>query len=68
LSIASDQQTIVVNFHQDFVASTISDFVRGLMHRGLIYQFGYFCETQFYKEKKLIYFLHRQQYLASNLA
>jgi hypothetical protein len=37
LWIANNQQNIVINFHQDFVASTLSRFFQGQADMGLFY-------------------------------
>jgi hypothetical protein len=37
-SIANNQRNSVIIFHQDFVASTQSDFFQGQMDRGLVYK------------------------------
>jgi hypothetical protein len=36
-SIVNNQRNSVIIFHQDFVASTLSDFFQGHMDRGLVY-------------------------------
>ncbi len=50
LRIANNQQNIVINFHQDFVASTQSDFIQGQAKRGIFHQdksVARFCDTRY---------------------
>jgi hypothetical protein len=43
---------ILVNFHQDFVASTHSDFFQGQTDRGLFYGPNHSRETRLYKQEE----------------
>jgi hypothetical protein len=47
-----NQPTIVINFHQDFVATTHSDFFQGQADRGLFYMPNHSWETQLSKQKE----------------
>jgi len=46
------QQNIVVNFHQDFIASKHSNFFQGQTDRGLFYGPNHWWETRLSKENE----------------
>jgi hypothetical protein len=59
LWITNNQQNIVINYHQDFVASMHTDFFKGQTDRGLFFWPNHSLETRLSKQEEEATGIHK---------